>query len=291
MERSVETSLEPMTSVRREVAFVREQLAIEQERFHDRLRVSFDVPDNLLNERIPAFSLQPLAENAIRHGIGQSIDGGVIVVSVARKGTDLLLSVENTGSELSPGWREGTGLGNLRARLDARYGRKADLSIAQSGDRTRATIRIAQEESRLDGRQHLRMRGGRAAHRAEWNSAIKRHQRALHLLCESEQIDICDLPMAADQLRHKQFRIRQRDGVGPLMVLLVCAEPAEMFERFARADQSGVSRLLCGHSHKPVFRDRTGRPSVPPVIGEPVMGDFMMYMFGEKQRDEHVHVE
>lgn len=148
MERSLETSQEPMTSVRKEVAFVRDQLAIEQERFHDRLRVSFDVPEHLLNERIPAFSLQPLAENALRHGIAQSIDGGGIAVSVAKDGEDLVLVVENTGADLSPGWREGTGLGNLRARLDARYGRNADLSITQIGDRTRATIRISPEPFR-----------------------------------------------------------------------------------------------------------------------------------------------
>lgn len=145
MERSLETSQEPMTSVRKEVAFVRDQLAIELERFHDRLRVSFDVPDSLLNERIPAFSLQPLAENALRHGIAQSIDGGVVAVRVAKEDKDLVLSVENTGAELSPGWREGTGLGNLRARLDARYGRNAQLSITQTGDRTRAAIRISHE--------------------------------------------------------------------------------------------------------------------------------------------------
>lgn len=145
MERSLETSHEPMTSVRKEVAFVRDQLAIEQERFHDRLRVSFEVPDDLLNERIPAFSLQPLAENALRHGIAQSIDGGEVIVRVAREGADLVLVVENTGAELSPVWREGTGLGNLRARLDARYGPNASLSVTQTRDRTRAAIRISHE--------------------------------------------------------------------------------------------------------------------------------------------------
>jgi two-component system LytT family sensor kinase len=148
MERSLETSHEPMTSVRKEVAFVRDQLAIELERFHDRLRVSFDVPNSLLDERIPAFSLQPLAENALRHGIAQSIDGGEVAVKVAKEGEDLVLTVDNTGAELRPGWQEGTGLGNLRARLDARYGRKADLSISQEGDRTRAVIRISPEPFR-----------------------------------------------------------------------------------------------------------------------------------------------
>jgi hypothetical protein len=145
MERSLETSHEPMTSVRKEVAFVRDQMAIEQERFHDRLRVSFDVPEDLLNERIPAFSLQPLAENALRHGIAQSIDGGTVVVRVARDGRELVLSVENTGGELSPGWREGTGMSNLRARLEARYGKGAALSIVQSGDSTLSQIRITHE--------------------------------------------------------------------------------------------------------------------------------------------------
>lgn len=145
MERVRETSQDPMTTVRQEVAFVRDQLAIEQERFHDRLRVTVDVPDSLLDERVPAFSLQPLAENALRHGIAQSIEGGSVTVKVARDGHALVLLVENTGGGLSPGWREGTGLGNLRARLEAQYGRAASLTVGQSGDTTRAEIRIPHE--------------------------------------------------------------------------------------------------------------------------------------------------
>jgi len=142
MERSLANSQEPMTSVRAEVAFVRDQLAIEQERFHDRLQVSFDVPDSLLHERIPAFSLQPLAENALRHGIARSIDGGRVSVRVSREATDLVLRVENTGAGLEPRWREGTGLSNLRARLSSLYNDRASLMLEQAGTVTVSEVRI-----------------------------------------------------------------------------------------------------------------------------------------------------
>lgn len=142
MERSLATAQQPTTTVREEVAFVRDQLAIERERFHDRLTVRFDVDEQTLDDAIPAFSVQPLAENALRHGIARSIDGGEVEVRVSRDGSDLVLAVENTGAGLPPRWREGMGLGNLRERLRAAYGAKASLSVEQHGNRTIATIRI-----------------------------------------------------------------------------------------------------------------------------------------------------
>jgi hypothetical protein len=142
MERSLANSQEPMTSVRTELAFVRDQLAIEQERFHDRLQVRFDVPDELLTHRIPAFSLQPLAENALRHGIARSIDGGRVDVKVFLEASHLVLRVENTGAGLDPRWREGTGFSNLRARLSSMYGAEASLVLEQAGKVTVAEVRM-----------------------------------------------------------------------------------------------------------------------------------------------------
>jgi two-component sensor histidine kinase len=143
MERSLATAHQPTTTVRDEVAFVRDQLAIEHERFHDRLTVHFDVDERLLGTTIPTFSLQPLAENALRHGIAQSIDGGRVDLLVAREGRDVILEVRNTGAGLPSRWREGMGLSNLRQRLQSAYGPRASLSIEQCGDHTLARIRIA----------------------------------------------------------------------------------------------------------------------------------------------------
>ena len=142
MERSLVNAQDPMTTVGREVAFVRDQLAIEQERFHDRLHVRFEVPDDVLMERIPAFSLQPLAENALRHGIAQSIEGGRVVVRAFREVGQLVLRVDNTGADLDPRWREGTGFSNLRARLVSMYDHEATLSLSGTGNVTMAEIRL-----------------------------------------------------------------------------------------------------------------------------------------------------
>lgn len=142
MERSLVNAQDPMTTVGKEVAFVRDQLAIEQERFHDRLHVRFEVPNDVLMERIPSFSLQPLAENALRHGIAQSIEGGRVVVRVFREVGHLVLRVDNTGAGLDPRWREGTGFSNLRARLVSMYGHDATLSLTETGNVTMSEIRL-----------------------------------------------------------------------------------------------------------------------------------------------------
>lgn len=143
-ERTLATSHNAMTTVGEEVALVRDQLSIEQERFRDRLHVAFDVDAALLAEPIPSFSLQPLAENALRHGIARSMSGGTIRVSVL-SATDagLRLVVEDTGAGVPPRWQEGTGLTNLRERLQAEYGSRATLTIGTAGDTTRAAIAIA----------------------------------------------------------------------------------------------------------------------------------------------------
>jgi len=142
LERSLTTVHQPMIPLRDEVSFVRDQLAIEQERFRDRLRVTFDVDPDALARRVPAFCLQPLVENALRHGIGRSLDGGRIHVRVSRESGALHLEVQDAGAGLDPRWREGTGLSNLRERLAATYGPVATLSVTTRDGHTVSTVTI-----------------------------------------------------------------------------------------------------------------------------------------------------
>lgn len=141
MERTWRGDGGPTTTVRSEVNFVRDQLAIEQERFRDRLTVTMRVDDEVLDRVIPSFSLQPLVENALRHGIARSIDGGLIDVRVHDDGGTLVMQVRDTGGGLAPGWTEGTGLSNLRERLTA-LNPGATLTLESSNDITVATVRI-----------------------------------------------------------------------------------------------------------------------------------------------------
>ena len=109
-----------------EIDLVRHFIDIELVRFGDRLRVSWEVDPALYPAMVPPLILQPLVENALRHGIARRSGPGVIRICVARVGAHLELSVHDTGEGLglleggAP--REGIGLSNIRARLAELYG-------------------------------------------------------------------------------------------------------------------------------------------------------------------------
>lgn len=110
-------------------------LSIEAIRFPDRLRVEMDLPDALREVRVPSLILQPLVENAVKHGVARS-DGPVMVaVSAAQAGDRLTLTVRNgvNGAPCKPG---GTGIGliNTARRLELRYGGNCDFQGEREGD-------------------------------------------------------------------------------------------------------------------------------------------------------------
>jgi len=121
-----------------EFARTRDYLALMQVRMEDRLRVRFDLPADLAQIPVPPLLLQPLVENAIKHGLEPSVTGGRIEVVAARSGASLVLTVRDTGVGLSSGTGdEGTnfGLRQIRERLATHYGGAASLSLDPAGDR------------------------------------------------------------------------------------------------------------------------------------------------------------
>ena len=121
-----------------ELAFVRAYLDIEQMRFSDRLAVTYDVPAEATHAIIPRMALQPLAENAIRHGIARDPDARSVRIRVRHAGDRLRLEVENDGPE----WKvegdakgNGVGLANVRARLNRLYGTafRLDMQPGRTG--------------------------------------------------------------------------------------------------------------------------------------------------------------
>ncbi|MGB3543755.1 sensor histidine kinase [Rubrivirga sp.] len=117
-----------------EVDFARRYLDIERVRFGDRLRVAFDVDADALGAHVPPLLLQPLVENAVRHGVLPREEGGAVRVEGRRVGTEsgrLLLRVEDDGRGLAEGttMSDGVGLANVRARLAAMYGADASLTL------------------------------------------------------------------------------------------------------------------------------------------------------------------
>ena len=112
--------------LKEELDFIEKYLEIEHTRFGDRLRVVFDVEPSVLDAAVPSLVLQPLVENALRHGIGPKVGGGRIDIVARREGEQLCLIVRDDGygvpvDELDA-LNEGVGVSNTRSRLTHLYG-------------------------------------------------------------------------------------------------------------------------------------------------------------------------
>ncbi len=127
-----------------EVEAVSDYLALESIRFEDRLRVRFELSDEAKRVEIPAMLLQNLVENAIKHGVEQVADEGLLSIRAALQEDLLRIEVENSGRLDSPPPNPTQiGLANARERLRILYGEKASLNLLASGqDRVTATILI-----------------------------------------------------------------------------------------------------------------------------------------------------
>ena len=118
-------------TLERELNFLRLYLSIEQMRFPDRLVVRIEADPDVLDAAVPHMGLQPVAENAVRHGIGCRVAGGSIDVRASRVGSRLHITVRDAGGGARAGSPAGRGLGlsNLRARLKQLHGEEGDLRI------------------------------------------------------------------------------------------------------------------------------------------------------------------
>ncbi|HEY3132015.1 MAG TPA: histidine kinase [Acidobacteriota bacterium] len=124
--------------LKEELAFLDPYLEIEQARFGDRLCVQLDIQPDTLGALVPNLLLQPLVENAIRHGIAQRAEGGRIWIMAMRKGEKLMVQIRDNGAGIPAelkDLKERVGLMNTRARLQQLYGaaHRFDLRNAPDG--------------------------------------------------------------------------------------------------------------------------------------------------------------
>ena len=118
-------------------------LEIESIRFGDRLTVEFAAADDLIDLPVPNFILQPLVENAVKHGVAPTSRPVIVRVGARREGPDLILSVSDNGGTTRPGGAgTGVGLDNTRRRLEVIYGARARLEILAHDDGCTALIRL-----------------------------------------------------------------------------------------------------------------------------------------------------
>ncbi len=133
-------------SFQEELNLVINYLDLEKIRFDSRLNYKVEVPKSVLAARIPPMSLQLLAENAVKHGIGKLKKGGEIVVFASKKGNVLTFGIKNTGTLTSnpaePKTRKGIGIENLNKRLLINYGITNGFSITSEDNIVTAQVTI-----------------------------------------------------------------------------------------------------------------------------------------------------
>ncbi len=132
LRRALEDSHRARVSLAEEVEYLQRYIDIQTVRFGERLQVSLDIPEELLGAKVPNLLLQPLVENAIKHGISKRAAGGTVRVSGSQHDGTLRLCVYNDGpcaEEDFDAARTGVGIGNLRTRLQILYGGRSELTL------------------------------------------------------------------------------------------------------------------------------------------------------------------
>jgi two-component system, LytTR family, sensor kinase len=143
---TLKSSDAPATTLERELEFLRTYLEIEKIRFQDKLAVEINVEPQVLDAVVPNLILQPLVENAVRHGIARQTITGRVRIAAQRYENRLLIEIEDNGpglkSEKSTNGQpqeKGLGLANTQARLEHFYGRDFHFEISEKAD-SRGTL-------------------------------------------------------------------------------------------------------------------------------------------------------
>lgn len=152
---ALESADEDLVPLEEELAFTRSYLSLASKRFGDRLDVEFDIAPETQDSQLPPMVLQPLVENAIRHGIGPSERGGTVRIATVRRDGEVEVDVEDTGVGIRDGeWDrlmdEGIGLKNTDGRLRTLFGDSHGLALEPndpSGLRVRFSIPFRTSES------------------------------------------------------------------------------------------------------------------------------------------------
>jgi signal transduction histidine kinase len=142
---ALDLGTQQVIALEKEVELLRLYVDIQQARFGERLQVSIIVDEDVRAAMVPALLLQPLVENAIRHGLAKRVAAGRIAVHARRTGGEVRIDVANDGPEGPPedgALSERVGLGITRARLEALYGAAHRLTLSRTDGGARVSIQI-----------------------------------------------------------------------------------------------------------------------------------------------------
>ena len=129
---SLQRTRTEQTTVQDEVDLLTAYLSVQQIRMGERLRFDVDCPASLLNVPLPALLVQPLVENAIKHGLEDAPDGGSVTIRFQRHDDALLISVTDDGAGIQQNASDGVGLENIRERLALLYDETARLTLREN---------------------------------------------------------------------------------------------------------------------------------------------------------------
>lgn len=129
---SLSRTRDRVTTIGMEMDLIRAYLDLHRVRMGERLHYTMEIPDHLRSRPFPPMLVQPLVENALKHGLEPKIEGGEISIRVEETADRLRLAVVDTGSGLSEDAGRGTGLSNVRERLDGLYDGKGKLILEEN---------------------------------------------------------------------------------------------------------------------------------------------------------------
>lgn len=143
---SMQAEKQETVTLEKELSIVKDYLALEHIRFEARLKVEYQIEEDTLDQPVPPMMLQTLVENAIKHGIGKEINGGMVLIKSDFKGVFHELVVRNSGYLNGHLNDDGFGLTSTRNRLQLLFGEKANFEINQlNGDFVEARVLIPVE--------------------------------------------------------------------------------------------------------------------------------------------------
>jgi two-component system LytT family sensor kinase len=142
-------------SLQEELEFLQKYVEIEQTRFQDRLSVRFEIDPDTLDAEVPRMILQPLVENAIKHGVSPKPGNGLVQISSKRHGEQLWIEVSDNGVGLTAGARaqlhSGVGLSNTRDRLECLYGPAHRIEFSERGKGLAVRLEIPYHRTPMHG--------------------------------------------------------------------------------------------------------------------------------------------
>lgn len=142
LRKSIQLGKHKLITVKEELEIVESYIDLEKIRFEERIQANITAPQSSYPCLLPPLMIQTLAENAIKHGLSQSIDGGVLNISITNTATALNISIQNTGNLDKIGESEGIGIYNTKKRLGILFGKKAKFKIYQENNLVCVDIQI-----------------------------------------------------------------------------------------------------------------------------------------------------